>query len=188
MCVGFNSFPVKCTRVCHVVLLILIFWVINLSQIEIAHSHGTVAHANVWLDTDQYYVQNEDEVPGGKVIFEVRRQLPQGIQSLTTAVRVKIIAVEGLSSEASFSTKENNNYIGDERTITITDDDVVAEVEIPIMADSTVEDYDDLDTGPDWSGKQTISVEILPAMESDTYHVIGSPDARQPDSCELDQS
>ena len=93
-----------------------------------------------------------------------------------------------MSSEASFSAKENNNYIGVERTITITDEDVVAAVEIPIMADSTVEDYDDLDTGPEWSGKQTISVEILPAMESDTYHVIGSPDARQPDSCELDQN
>ena len=94
MHLSLNSFPIKYTSVCHVVLLILIFWMINLSQIEVAHSHGTVAHANVWLDTDQYYVQNEDEVPSGKVIFEVRRQLPQGIQSLTTSVRVKIIAVE----------------------------------------------------------------------------------------------
>ena len=182
------GYSVKINRAIHFVLLILTFSIVSLSQIEIAHSHGTAAHANVWLDTDQYYVQNEDEVPSGKVIFEVRRQLPQGIQSLTTSVRVKIIAVEGLSSEASFSTKENNNYIGVERTITITDDDVVAAVEIPIMADSTVEDYDDLDTGPNWTGKQTISVEILPAMESDDYHVIGSPDARQPDSCELDQN
>lgn len=187
---NFNKRSVKYIGTIHFILLILTFCIASLSQIEIAHSHGTVAHANVWLDTDQYYVQNEDEVPSGKVIFEVRRQLPQGIQSLTTSVRVKIIAVEGLSSEASFSTKDdNNNYIGVDRTITITDDDVVAAaVEIPIMADSTVEDYDDLDTGPNWTGKQTISVEILPAMESDDYHVIGSPDARQPDSCELDQN
>ena len=182
------GYSVKINRTIHFVLLILTFSIVSLSQIEIAHSHGTVAHANVWLDTDQYYVQNEDEVPSGKVIFEVRRQLPQGIQSLTTSVRVKIIAVEGLSSEASFSTKDNNNYIGAERTFTITDDEVVATVEIPIMADSTKEDYDDLDAGPNWSGKQTISVEILPAMESDDYHVIGSPDARQPDSCDLDQN
>ncbi len=179
------GYSVKINRAIHFVLLILTFSIVSLSQIEIAHSHGTVAHLNVWLASDQYYVQNEDEVPNGMVRVEIHRTTPA--QSQITTVRIRTIVVTGLSSDTRFSMKnESGEYVGVESTVEIMRTDNKAVFDIPIMQDEVVENYDDLD--PDMNRcenmnmceKRTISVEILP---SDDYHRLGSPDTTQPELC-----
>ena len=178
----FDCNPVKMTVMTQFVLLILAIFLLNLGHITKVYAHGdhtTNTHPTVYVYGFRDYNLRENSIPFDFVsVGFVRSQVDE---DLTTTIRYRVYAADGLTPETDLSTKNQDGTVtGTIRTLDITDQRTTASLRIDVTKDAIDEIYEDLDPDPMRNEKRTLAIELL---ESDSYHLAGSADADQTLSC-----
>ena len=188
---NFTCNSVRKTGMVHFMLLILAFCLVNVGHINIAFAdHSTETNAQkvstVWIraESSYTYFQNQHGVNRNQLHIVLERPKPGSSFTTdrhSTTVRIRVFAATGLTTDARFSTKNDDGVIvGREFSVKIGAQELSRDTEetirIPINQETIDEIFESID--PSHTGrKRTIGIEIVPPAPQNNYHLAGSPEA-----------